>query len=277
MSGTFTRSWDLVRETMSVLTRYKELLLFPVLSGIAVMVIIASFILPLLFSGMISLTVAPLLLVVLIFLFYFVSYFIVIFFNTGLIACAYIRLQGGNPSIGDGLRSATGHIGQILVWTLISATVGLILSSIRNRGGLAGSLVSGLLGAAWSLVTFFVIPVMIFEEKGTIEAIGESWSLFKKTWGENIVGSVGLGIVLIPVILMVIVTLFAAITGSSLLIPLIVVLILLIGICGVLYATLRGIFVAALYSYAKTGQVPGDFREDFIEGAFVAKNQPGNI
>ena len=277
MAGTLTRSWELVRETMSVLNKDKELLLFPVLSGIAVMVIIASFILPLLFTGIISQTVAPLLLVVLVFLFYFVSYFIVIFFNIGLISCAYIRLQGGNPTIGDGIRSAAGHIGQILIWTLISATVGLILSSIRNRGGLAGSLVSGLLGAAWSLVTFFVIPVMIFEDKTTIEAIGESWPLFKKTWGENIVGSVGLGIVLIPVILMVIVTLFAAITSSTLLIPLIVVLILLIGICGVLYATLRGIFVAALYWYAKTGQVPGAFRVDFIAGAFVEKRQPGNI
>jgi hypothetical protein len=277
MAGTLTRSWELVRETMSVLNKDRELLLFPVLSGIAVIVIIASFILPLLFSGLVSLTVTPLLLVVLVFLFYFVSYFIVIFFNTGLIACAYIRLQGGNPTISDGFRSATGHLGQILAWALISATVGLVLSSIRNRGGLAGSLVSGLLGAAWSLVTFFVIPVMIFEEKGTIEAIGESWQLFKKTWGENIVGSVGLGIVLIPVFLMLIVTLFAAFTGSALLIPLIVVFVLLIGICGVLYATLRGIFVAALYVYAKTGQVPGAFREDFIAGAFVVKHQPGNI
>jgi hypothetical protein len=277
MAGTFTRSWELVRETLSVLNKDKELLLFPVLSGIAVLIIIASFILPLLFSGIISTTIAPLLLVVLVFIFYFVSYFIVIFFNTGLIACAFIRLQGGNPTIGDGFRSATGHIGQILVWTLISATVGLIMSAIRNRGGFAGSLVSGILGAAWSLVTFFVIPVMIFEEKGTIEAIGESWHLFKKTWGENIVGSVGLGIVLIPVILMVIVTLFAAITASALLIPLIVILVLLIGICGVLYATLRGIFVAALYWYAKTGQVPGAFREDFIAGAFVEKHQTGNI
>lgn len=266
-----------MKETMHVLRMDKELLLFPVISGIVVILIIASFILPLLFAGIISESIGPLLLVIFVFLFYFISFFVVIFFNSALIACAYKRLQGGDPTIGYGIRTAAGHLGQILAWSLISATVGLILSAIRNRGGFVGAIVSGLLGAAWSLVTFFVIPVMIFEGKGTIASIGESWQLFKKTWGENVVGSLGLGLVFLPVVVMLLLTVVAAFSASALIIPMFVLFILVLVICAILYSTLRGIFVAALYSYAKTGQVPGTFREDFITNAFVPKLQQGNI
>jgi hypothetical protein len=273
MAGTFSRSWQLIRETWRVLSKDKELIVFPVISGLAVLVIIASFILPLLFSGLFSGAVTPVVWLVLLFLFYFVSYFIVIFFNCGLVAAAYIRLNGGDPSIGDGLHHAAGHAGQIFLWAGISATVGIILSAIRNRGGIAGSLAAGIAGTAWSLVTFFVIPVMIFEEKGVFTAIKDSTSLFKKTWGENIIGSIGIGFVMLPVILAFFAVFAAIITGSSLVVPLAILLVVLIGVCGVVYSALRGIFVTALYIYARTGTVPEAFSGNLIQGAFREKEQ----
>lgn len=273
MAATFSRSWQLIRETWRVLSKDKELIVFPVISGLAVLVIIASFILPLLFSGLFSGAVTPVVWLVLLFLFYFVSYFIVIFFNCGLVAAAYIRLNGGDPSIGDGLHHAAGHAGQIFLWAGISATVGIILSAIRNRGGIAGSLAAGIAGTAWSLVTFFVIPVIIFEEKGVFTAIKDSTSLFKKTWGENIIGSIGIGFVMLPVILAFFAVFAAIITGSSLVVPLAILLVILIGVCGVVYSALRGIFVTALYIYARTGTVPEAFSGNLIQGAFREKEQ----
>jgi hypothetical protein len=273
MSGTLSRSWQLVKETWRVLSKDKELIVFPVISGLAVLVIIASFIVPLLFSGLLSVTVMPAIWFLLLFGFYLLTYFIVIFFNCGLIAAAYIRLNGGDPTVGDGLRYAAGHTGQIFVWAVISATVGLVLSLIRNRGGAAGSLVAGIAGTAWSLVTFFVIPVMIFEEKGVLSAIKDSMALFKKTWGENIIGSIGIGLVILPVILVFFAVFAAIITGSPLVGTFIILLIILVGVCGVVYSALRGIFVTALYIYARTGTVPEAFSGDLIQGAFREKDE----
>jgi len=159
------------------------------------------------------------------------------------------------------------------LWAVISATVGLILSAIRNRGGAVGSLAAGIAGTAWSLVTFFVIPVMIFEEKGVLTAIKNSVSLFKKTWGENIIGSIGIGLVMLPVILVFVAVFIAIIAASPLVVPLVVLFVVLLGVCGVLYSALRGIFVTALYIYAKTGTVPSVFSGDLIQGAFREKGQ----
>jgi Family of unknown function (DUF6159) len=275
MVGTLSRSWQLVQETWRVLRKDKELLVFPVVSGIAVIIIIASFILPLLFSGLLRSGFGIVTWVLLIFVFYFVTYFVVIFFNTALIAAAHIRLSGGDPTIRDGLSHAGRHLGGIATWAFISATVGLILSAIRNRGGAAGSLASGILGIAWSLLTFFVIPVMIFEEKGVIDSIRESIGLFRKTWGENIVGSIGLGLVMIPVILVLLMLMGAILTGSPLFLPLAAFFVLLLGVTAVIYSALRGIFVAALYIYARTGSIPRAFTPDLISHAFQGKG--GNI
>jgi hypothetical protein len=275
MTGTFSRSWQLMTETWRVLSKDKELMVFPVASGIAVILIIASFILPILFSGFLGGFASLAAWFLLLFVFYFLAFFVVIFFNTALIAAAHIRLSGGDPTVRDGLSNAGRHLAQIVAWSLISATVGLVLSAIRNRGGAAGSLASGILGTAWSLLTFLVIPVMLFEDKGVIEAIGESMGLFRKTWGENIVGRIGLGLVMLPAVLMLFILIFAAISGSVFTIPLAAAFVLLLGVSAVLHSALQGIFVAALYSYARTGKVPGVFSDDLIAGAFQPKG--GNI
>ncbi len=205
--------------------------------------------------------------------FYLFTYFIVIFFNCGLIAAAHIRLTGGDPTLRDGLHYAAGHAGQIFIWAVIPATIGLVMSAVCNCRGVAGALVAGIAGTAWSLVTFFVIPVMIFEEKGVLTAIKESMSLFKKTWGENIIGSIGIGLVMLPAILAFLAVFAAIITAGPLVVPLAILLIILIGVCGLVCPALRGIFFTALYIYAKTGTVPEAFSGDLIQGAFREKNE----
>ncbi len=39
----------------------------------------------------------------------------------------------------------------------------------------------------------------------------------------------------------------------------------------IVYAAMEGIFVTALYTYAKTGTVPSAFNKDLIQNAFVQK------
>jgi hypothetical protein len=279
MAGTIGRSIGLLKDTWHVLMMDRELLLFPILSGIAILAILFTFIFPILFLGLLGDTGAgPVLLFLLIFLFYFVSYAVAIFFNTGLIACAAIRFSGGDPTVRDGLSAAMKHLDKILAWALIAATVGLVLSTLSRKSGVVGKIVISLVGIAWSLVTFFVIPVMIFEEKGVVDAIQESGRLLKKTWGENIVGNISLGIIFIPAIALLFLTMLAVFSGNiTLVISLVALTLLGFALCGVLHATLQGIFIAALYQYAKTGQTPGQFHGDLIQGAFTEQTMGGNI
>jgi hypothetical protein len=200
MFESVSRSFSLIKESWRVLSLDKEILLFPVLSGIALLFILLSFVIPALFLGYFQEGVPDLsggVLLIGLFLFYLLCYFVVIYFNTALITCSRIRLTGGNPVFMDGIRNANAHIIPIFIWAMISATVGLVLQLISEKAGFIGQIIIGFIGMAWSLITYFAIPVMIFEEKGPVEAIKVSASLFRKTWGETLVGQGSIGLVMI--------------------------------------------------------------------------------
>jgi hypothetical protein len=54
----------------------------------------------------------------------------------------------------------------------MSATVGIILHLIERRAGILGRIATSFIGIAWSLATFFVVPVLILENKG-VARLGE--------------------------------------------------------------------------------------------------------
>jgi hypothetical protein len=275
-----SRSIELVKVSWGILMEDKKLLAFPVMSGIVTLLVIATFILPLIFTnGMLETnTIAG---IVLLFLFYVVSYFVVIFFNVGLISCVNARLHGQSMRVGEGLSAAARHIGSILVWAIIAATVGLILRLIEERVGFLGQIAAGLVGGIWTLVTMFVVPVLVFEEKGVFEAMKESLGLFKKTWGESVVGSLSIGLVFFAIGIVAFVLVFATLFLGNPIIFLAAgaLFIVIIAILAILASAMQGIFVVALYTYAKTGQVPSAFNRELVAGAFTPKGQKfgGNI
>lgn len=272
MFESFGRSIALLKETLNVLRDEKSLLFFPLISGIALILIILSFIAPLLFLGMLQPNLAENLILVygLVFLFYLLSYFIVIFFNAALVTCVYIRLSGKDPTIMDGVRNAIHHIGSIIGWSILAATVGLVLQIIRDRGGIVGNIAAALIGGAWSLVTFFVVPVMVIEDRGVLPALRESWALFKRTWGENVIGQFALGLVFFLAGLFgAACVVLAFLSGSQEMFILAVGLFLLfVAVMAVFYATLSGIYTVVLYSYARTGKIPEGFDRSAITDAF---------
>ncbi len=280
MAGTFSRSMEIFRESLGVLKKDKELVLFPIISSLVMLLLTATFFIPVFFiSGIRSgeFDSANPLYYVLLFIFYLVGYFVVVFFNTGLIACAQIRLSGGDPTFSDGMRYAAVNLGKIAGWALISATVGMILQAIRERGGIIGKIAAGIFGLAWNLLTFFVIPVMIFEQLGVIQSIKKSAELFKRTWGENVVLRFSLGLVMflfglvgvVPIIL-------AAVTKSAVVIAVVGAVVLLYWFAlGIIGSALNGIFSTALYNYATTGTVPAPFSPEVIAGAFEPKASRG--
>jgi len=279
VAGTFNRSMQIFKESLGVLKQDKELVLFPIISGIVMLILTASFIVPIvLFTGIKDGEIENnVLYYVFFFIFYLIGYFVVIFFNTGLIACVQIRLSGGDPKFSDGMQYATGNLGKIAGWALISATVGMILQMIRERAGILGRIAAGLFGMAWNLITYFVIPVMIFQNAGVIDSIKQSASLFKRTWGENVVLRFSLGFVLFLLGLVGAVPIFlAAITGSAAVIIAVGAVVVLYWFAlGIIGAALNGIFATALYNYAMTGTVPSAFSPAVIAGAFEQKTSKG--
>jgi len=264
--GKFSHSWQLMKTSLGVLRKDKEIMIFPVLSFIACAIILVSFFTGFWFLGLPSNESIQWLWFVVMFLIYLFLYFIVIFFNTAIIACANIRLSGGDPTVSDGLRIASQNIGRILIWALISATIGVILQAIRQRGGWIGKLVAGVFGIAWAYVTFFIIPVLIYEKKGTASSIRRSASLFKQTWGETIIGTIGFGVVFFVLALLGIIPIILGVyLGSTMSIVAGVILAFFYwAIIGVVASATNGIYVAAMYHYATKKQLPSDFEASLI-------------
>lgn len=270
------RSFALVKTSWGILMQDKKLLAFPILSGILSLMVFATFVIPLFVSEMFFGTVVQggsLVFYAILLLFYLASYFVVIFFNTALISCVNARLNGRDMSIGEGLSNALRHGPAILAWALISATVGLLLQIIRENAGFIGDIAAALIGGAWGLVTFFVVPVLVIEDTGMADAMKESVALIKKTWGESIIGSGSIMLVffLVGIVAFLLTLATMALGNMTVFWAAVVLFIILVVVLAVIAAALQGIFVTALYHYAKTGTVPSAFDRDLIANAFMPK------
>mgnify|MGYP000959683759 CR=1 FL=1 len=257
---------------------FKELLIFPFLSGLAVILVSITFFVPMLFSGAVdslNTTGIPVFGYLIIFLYYLVQYFVIIFCNTALVGAALIRLRGGDPTVGDGFRIASSHLLNILGYALIASTVGIILQAISRRGGIIGRIVSSLFGLAWNIATFLVIPVLAVEGVGPIESVKRSTGLLKKAWGEQIVGNLGIGTVFGLIMFAVIlvgsgVVVFVAVNSQSVALTLVLgaLLLIVLVLIGLVNSTLNGVYTAAVYQYAVEGRTSGFFQETMVRDAF---------
>jgi hypothetical protein len=280
MFSTIQRSYNIFRQSLSVLRQDKEILIFPLLSGIFTIIamagliwggVITGFFQRLINSGDRSLE-GNLLGYGALFIWYFVSWFIVLFFNVAVVACARIRLEGGDPTTADGFRAATANLKAIVIWALISATVGLILRIIAERSKLIGALIAKFLGAAWAIATYFVVPVMIFEKRGPRESMTTSTQLISKTWGESLVAAAGVGII---IMLLGIGGLAFPIIGYFISPAAIVVglgvMVLYWLLLAIISSALTGIYRTGLYLFAKEGRPLAGFGEEIARNAFAGK------
>ena len=277
---TIRRSYHLFRQSLAILSQDKELLIFPLLSGIVTIVAFLSmvwggwttgFFARIAESGDRSFE-ANALAYAAAFVWYFVSWFIVLFFNVAVVHCAKMRLDGGDPTVADGFRASMQHLGRIATWALISATVGLILRAIAERSGLLGRLVVWLVGAAWSIATYFIVPVMIFERRSIKDSIKQSTGLIAKTWGESLTAGIGIGAftMLMGVAGLALPIVGAFINVQAALIGLALMVIWWIALA-IITSALAAIFRTGLYVYAAEGRTPPGFNPDSVQHAFAPK------
>ena len=280
--GKFSRSWTLAKASMAVLRSDKELLVFPLVSTAVTLIVAATFILPMFGMGMFRNLEdgsggMPAMFYAWLFCFYLVQYFVIFFFNTALVGAAMIRLDGGDPTVADGLRIARGKWTTILGYAAIAATVGMLLRALEQRAGIVGRIVIGLIGVAWTVATYLTVPVLVARDVGPIEAVKESATLLKATWGENLIGNGGIGLVFtIANVVLVLVcgalVVFLAMQQLVVLASIVAALaVLAVMLMALVQAALSGIYSAALYRFAVQGEAASGFDGVVLRDAFQRK------
>ena len=278
-----SNGFSLAGSTWRVLVRDKHLLAFPMVSGFLFLLVVVSFLVPLAtlvdwnqFQQQMQKNnnKPPVWVYGVLFAYYFCTYFVIVFCNSALVSCALLRFNGETPRLADGFRMALARLPQIFAWALVSATVGVLLQAIEAAHEKVGEIVAAVLGTAWSVMTFFVVPVLVVEKVGPLAAVSRSIGLLRKTWGEALVGHMGLNFILfllaIPCILLLVVGIILLAQGMQ---AVGIALVVAAGIAFLIQmavsAALHTIFLAALYQYAAEGRVPEGFDRDIMATAFA--------
>ena len=199
---------------------------------------------------------------------YLVITFVVTFFTAALVAGAYQRLTGNEPSLGSAFGAAGARLPQIFLWSLVLSTVGLVIQAVESRLGVVGSILARGLDMAWNIVTWLAIPVIIAEGTGPIDSLKRAGGLFKQTWGENLIAQGGLG-------LLGFLAFLPGLLVGGLLVAVqpvigVAVIVVWLAVTATVMAALNGIFRTALYLYA-AGQPVSWFDDQVLAGAFRQK------
>jgi hypothetical protein len=284
MFASLSRSWQFAKMSYSMIWIHKRLLLFPVISSIAAALVMASFVLPLWQTGQLvewlqfldkeTVTQTDPFMYVTAFLFYFCNYFVIVFFNVGLVSSVMRIMNGGSASIGYGLSCALRRLPQIFGWALISAVIGVLLKAIENSNKRAARIVVAILGSAWTALTYFVIPVIVVDGYSPVKAFRESTSILKKSWGTALVGGFSLGFIgfllTLPLILVLCLVFGAAFNSGNefAMVASVVFAVLSVMLLIASSAAADGIFKVYLYTWATGRTLPEDLDIDSFDDAF---------
>ena len=271
-------SWEIAKRSWAVLKSDKTLAWFPVFSFIGSVVVFA------VFGGLVVLagldhqgsqdSLAPMGWVFIAFGYVGLA-FVQTYFLAALVAGADVRLRGGTSNVSAAIAVANSRLHRLLPWAIVSATVSLILNQLE-RQGIVGRIIASLIGLAWSLITFLTIPILVLEDVGVVDAFKRSGTLFKKTWGENVVGQAGLGIIgFLAVLPAIAVFAIGASLGTIGLVVFGGIAVVWVAVATTVVSALSGIYRTALYRFASSGEVPSDFAGTDFQAAFKPRHEDG--
>ena len=290
--GAWRGGWLLLRASWSTLKADKEMVSFPLLSVVAS---IGWFIVTITIMGLVAFamvhgnwqafvsadqpsgfpTVAYDALTGLVFA--FGIYLIANYYMAALVASALHRFNGNYPTVKYGLGEARKRFGLIAKYSLLQATVGTVLRIAQERLPFAGKITALIVDVAWAIVSTFAVPVIVAsnEPVGPITAVRRSAGIFKKTWGQNFVGGLSMASIFavaflgwIGLLVGAVVLAFASHWTLFLTVPILAILFVLLTS---VTSALSGIFNAALYYFATTGQSPAEFDHNLLMAAFKPK------
>jgi len=268
-----SNGWKLAMSSFKILKANQQLIIFPILSGISLVLIIGSFFTVSLANAgwdpdNIS-EVSSAGYYILVFLFYLVNYFVVGFFNMALIHCTRLYFRGEEATVAAGLRFSMSRIGAIFSWAVFAATVGLILKAIQENSGIVGRIITGIIGIVWSVATFFVVPVIAYEDLGPTGAVKRSTQMMKEKWGQSLGAGFSFGLIQLLGFIVVCIPLFFL---GMLISPIVGVALAAAGffIIIAIISAAQTIFVSAVYHNIK-GDPTEHFSQQLIDDLFVKK------
>jgi len=286
--GRISRSWDLVTASFSVLWQDKQLLMFPVLSGTSCVVVTllllaagAAIFLPqpgnlsaLFARGHPDAVLRSPEVTAAVFVLYLANYFVIIFFNVALVGVANSRFTGEDWTFDRGLELAWERKWVILQWAFIAATVGIVLRALSERAGFIGRIVVGIIGVAWNLACYFVVPVLAFENLSPGGALYRSAELFKQTWGEKVAGGFSLGLIFLLMMIPGFLVWMGAVNyaGPKGLLLGGIFMAAYFLLLSVVSSAVQGIFNAALYRYACDQTAPPGFSQNLFRDAWSPRD-----
>jgi hypothetical protein len=268
-----TNGWKISMASFKVLNANKQLIIFPILSGISLLIVIASFFTAVLaaagwdFDNIRETSTAVNYLVL--FLFYIVNYFIIVFFNMALVHCTHLYFKGEEVTVKQGLQFSMSRLGAIFSWAVFAATVGTVLRAIQENSGALGKIIGGIIGIVWSVATFFVVPVIAYENLGPIDAFKRSSQLMKQKWGESLGATFSFGIIqllamfLMAIPLFIIGSLIHPLAGIALAVPGAFIILSIV-------SAAHTIFVSAVY-HEINGEPTDHFNRQLIDNLFEKK------
>jgi hypothetical protein len=275
--GKFKGSLLVTKQAWAILKKDKEILWLPILSAISSAVVLG--IMALIYlavvgvsdasnAGAASSTVSYALL----FIYYLATFFVINFYEASIMVIAHGRMNGKDLSLKDGLSASFKNVGKIFVWSLISATVGVILKAIANKKNIFAKILAAVLGAAWSILTFFSLPSLIIGGTGVLQSFKDSAATIRKVWGETFIVSVGVGFIFGLITFGGIIVsgiILISFPYAAVVVTVVIAFIIFCILLSIISSSLGSIFKVALYEYATTGRVPEGFSPEVISS--VAK------
>ncbi len=203
----------------------------------------------------------------------YLATFLATYFAVALAAAAAEVLDGRNATVTGAVAVAWRNVGAIAGWAVVLLTVNLLLQAVASRLGPLGRIVIGVVGAAWGLVTFLVVPVIALEGLGPLDALRRSGTLFRERWGEQVAGQVSIaGVVVLVALLPAGLLLGLAMLGPGegigpFEVVAIAAAIVVVLAASVLGSAARAVFSVALLRYAAGDGAHGPFSAADLESA----------
>ena len=270
MPGTFSDSWKLTKTSFRLIREDRALLVFPIVAGLSILAVLVLFLLgarwlfPFAVGGGVGTTNFQAIVVLLFLAMYFSVSFISVYSTAALVGAATLKLNGQQPTAADGWRVARSRLVRLLVWSALTATVGLAIQLISSRvRGIGGILIGAVGGATWGVVTYFMIPVLVYEDLGAWSSLSRSARLYISNFGRSVVSNLVIGLLIgagiVVAVVLGILGLFLLVGGTVLPgLALIVVAIAIAAAVILIGAAAEGVLQAALYRYATTGKIDPD-------------------
>ena len=277
--GAWAQSCELTKQSWAVLRGNAYLLAYPLLGAVVCIVPLAIMVPGIFFIASDRNWIGWAIVIVGLYL----AQWITAIFQAGLVVSAAREMEGGSSSLGHGLGTAFGRLGRLGRWAFVNTVVTVLISLLRGNNGdsvvtaIFRTVLAAAAGVMWELITFFVMPAMMLDDLGMIDAIKKSASTFKQRWGTQLSGGVRIGgliglLAILPAVILLVGGLFLTMAGAwAAGIPLAIVGAVVLIIASLVLSAVRGVFSVALYRYATQGVAEGGFTEQQLAGAVRVK------